>query len=141
LSFNRGLPCLVAAALISAGCSKGTNDPAPENRIRQLEQQVEQERLTSKDAVDSYVPKLHGRIDDLSAPAAAILRQLPGVADVEVLVAGRKPTRRIVHLRDWHLVTRDLHALDLRQPAGKPLSDARPADFLVLFKGLSRCLY
>jgi len=42
---------------------------------------------------------------------------------VEVLVAVRKPTRRIVHLRDWHLVPRELHAVDLRQAAGRAVSD------------------
>jgi hypothetical protein len=66
---------------------------------------------------------LQGRIDDLAAPAADILRQLPGVAEVEVLVTATKPTHRIIHLRDWHVVPRDLHAIDLRQAAGRPLSD------------------
>jgi hypothetical protein len=42
---------------------------------------------------------------------------------VEVLVAAPKPTRRIVHLRDWHVVPRELHAIDLRQAAGRALSD------------------
>jgi hypothetical protein len=35
------------------------------------------------------------------------------------LVRAEKPTHRIVHLRDWHFVPKDL----LRQDAGKPLSD------------------
>jgi hypothetical protein len=51
--------------------------------------------------VKAYVPKVNGRIDDLSTPAAEILRQLPGVAKVEVLVAAKKPTHRVIHLADW----------------------------------------
>jgi hypothetical protein len=68
---------LAVVTTLVVRCSKGTNEPAPENRIRQLEQQVEQEKLTTQEAADSYVPKLPGRIDDLAAPAADILRQLP----------------------------------------------------------------
>jgi hypothetical protein len=41
------------------------------------------------------------------------------VAEVEVLVRTEKPTRRIIHLRDWHYVPADL----LGQDAGRPLSD------------------
>jgi hypothetical protein len=111
---RRVLPLwLPGAFLVVVGCLKDKNEPAPEERIHQLEQQVEQEKRVSEEAVDSYVPKLQGRIDDL---AADILRQLPGVAV-------RKPTRRIVHLRDWHLVPRELHGVDLRHAAGKALSD------------------
>src|SRR5262245_14709141 len=38
------------------------------------------------DPVAGYVPKVSGLITDLSAPAAEILKQLPGVVSVEVLV-------------------------------------------------------
>jgi hypothetical protein len=102
--------------IASVGCSKGKTEPTAEERIRQLEECVEQERQNSGKAVEAYVLKVKGRIDDLAAPAADILRQLPGVAHVEFLVAAPKPTHLIIRLRDWH-------ALDLRQAAGKPLSD------------------
>jgi hypothetical protein len=52
-----------------------------------------------------------GRLDDLDADAAGLLRRLPGV----VAVTGDGPrglSHRIIHLRDWHLIPRDLHALD-----------------------------
>ena len=48
----------------------------------------------------------------------------PGVVEVEVLVAVDKPARRLIHLRDWHYVAPELHALDVRHAAGKPLDDA-----------------
>src|SRR5262249_41205661 len=54
---------------------------------------------------------------------SGILRQLPGVADVAVAVRADAPARRIVHLRDWHLVPRDQYAAELR--AARPgLSDS-----------------
>jgi hypothetical protein len=48
---------------------------------------------------------VEGGIEDL-------LRQLPGVVSVEVMVYADQPAHRIVHLRDWHFVPRDLFALD-----------------------------
>ncbi len=60
-------------------------------------------------------------------PAVDLLRQLPGVVDVEVLVAAPKANRRIIHLRDWHHVPRDRFALDV----GKPLTDADYAEHLL----------
>src|SRR5262245_66447880 len=55
---------------------------------------------------------------------AALLRQLPGVAHVELAVAVARPSQRIIHLRDWHYVPRDLSALDLRQAHGRELTEA-----------------
>src|SRR5262249_10273293 len=51
------------------------------------------------------------------------LRQLPGVADVEVLVPAPKPAHRLIHLRDWHDVSPDLFALAVRQQFQRPVSD------------------
>src|SRR5262249_51494762 len=48
---------------------------------------------------------------------------LPG-AGGEKWAAVDHALRRIVHVRDLHLVPRDLFALDARQAAGRPLSDA-----------------
>jgi hypothetical protein len=112
------LTCQLLLVLL-AGCSKSGREPAAEDRILRLERQVEPQRKASAQAVAGYAPKLAGRLDDLAVPAADLLRQLPGVADVEVLVRVAKPTHRIIHLRDWHYVPADL----LRQDAGKPLSN------------------
>lgn len=56
------------------------------------------------------------RIDDLNHSVEGLLRGLPGVADVEVHHAN-KPTHRIIHLRDWHYISRDLFAIDHREEA------------------------
>jgi hypothetical protein len=64
-------------------------------------------------------PKLAGRLDGLAVPVADLLRQLPGVADVTVLVRAERPTHRIVHPRDWPFVPKDL----FRQDADRPRSD------------------
>jgi hypothetical protein len=101
------------------GCAKAGHEPNGESRLQWLEQQIEPQRKASAQAVAAYTPKLAGRLDDLTVPAADLLRQLPGVAEVEVLVRAAKPAHRIIHLRDWHYVPADL----LRQDAGKPLSD------------------
>ena len=106
-----------------AGCSKSDQSP----KTAGLAERVEQERQASAEAVDAYVPKVTGRIDELASPAADILRQLPGVADVEVLVSAPKPTHRIIQLRDWHYVPPDLFTLDIRQQLGKSVSnEAKP---------------
>lgn len=55
-------------------------------------------------------------IDDLSHSVEGLLRGLPGVADVEVYRVN-KPTHRIIHLRDWHYISRDLFAIDHREDA------------------------
>jgi hypothetical protein len=45
------------------------------------------------------------------------------VAKVEVLVATERPSHRIVHIRDWHYVPRELYAADLRSSSKTDLSD------------------
>ena len=72
-------------------------------------------------AVAVYSPKTQGRIDDLTAPAVDILRGLPGVVRVEVAQVAN-PTRRIIHLRDWHYVPKDLFTLDLNDLHGRTLT-------------------
>src|SRR5580765_1279729 len=61
-------------------------------------------------------------IFDLSADAAELLRGLPGVSHVDA-VAVEKPTKRIIHLLDYHYVPRDLYALDFKAATGKELTD------------------
>jgi hypothetical protein len=75
-----------------------------QQRNKALRQEVEQARA-APDPADASAPQTAGSIADLSTDAAALLRQLPGVVDVEVLVTCPKPTHRIIHLRDWHCRT------------------------------------
>jgi hypothetical protein len=91
-----------------------------QQRVEALRQEVEQVR-TAADPADTYIPKAAGSIDDLVTDAAAILRQLPGVTNVEVIVTCANPTHRIIHLRDWHWVERETVAADLAQELGPPL--------------------
>jgi hypothetical protein len=126
---------LAALAGAAAGCSRGEESRPAEGRLSRLQAEVERQREASAKAAADYAPKVKGPLDDLTAPAADLLRQLPGVVEVEALVSPAKPTRRIIHLRDWHFVPEDLFALDLRNSAGKPLSDeeakARYREFLL----------
>jgi hypothetical protein len=115
---------LAALACAAAGCSSGGEGQPTEGRLSRLQVQVERQREASAKAAADYAPKVRGRLDDLTPPVADLLRQVPGVVEVEALVSPAKPTRRIVHLRDWHFVPEDLFALDLGRSAGKPLSDA-----------------
>ena len=67
---------------------------------------------------------LPGRsLSDLKAPAVAILQNLPGVEAVEVLVAAERPAHRIVQIADWHFVSRDAFAADIRDQADEAISD------------------
>jgi hypothetical protein len=45
------------------------------------------------------------------------------MADVDVLVRTPKPSHRIIHLRDWHTVSYDLFAADVREQVGRPISE------------------
>ncbi len=94
-----------------------------ENRIPALTKLVADQEQKSAQAVAKYKPKCETKIDDLDAPAGDMLRQLPGVVDVQVGVSADKPTHRIVHLRDWHFVPKDLYAIDLKAAHGRQLSD------------------
>ena len=38
--------------------------------------------------------------------------------------SGENPAMRIIHIRDWHVVTNNEYAKDLRDTAENPLSDA-----------------
>ena len=51
------------------------------------------------------------RLDDLDQSVEGLLRGLPGVADVEVHQA-YNPSHRIIHLRDWHFISKELFAID-----------------------------
>lgn len=96
----------ILCALTLAGC----NGPAPDPHS------------TQAGDIPSGVDKAHGAID------ATALRGLPGAAGVEVLVSAPRPANRIIHILDWHFVPRDLYAPDLRQAAGRQLSDREVDD-------------
>jgi hypothetical protein len=102
-----------------AGCPQAKPGPTTEDRIRALEEQVERERQAAVEAAAAYLPTVAWRTGDPAVPAD-LLRQLPGVANVEVLVFDprTKPGRLLVHVRDWHYVPRQSFALDVGQ-AGK----------------------
>ena len=115
----------VALALFLKGNSRTTMPPpaAIENRIPKLMQRLAEREKEIEQAVASYAPKSKARIDDLAAPADDILRGLPGVVQVEFLVKADKPTRRAIHLRDWHYVAKDLYAIDMKQVHGRELTE------------------
>jgi hypothetical protein len=91
-----------------------------QQRVEALRREVEQARAAPAPA-DAYTPQTPGSIADLATDAAALLRQLPGVENVEVLVACPKPTHRIIHLRDWHWVDRDTLATEWAHDLGRSL--------------------
>lgn len=103
--------------------------PAPsipastEDRRPKLKELVARQQKESAQAVAAYLPKIKTRINDLDSQVADLLRQLPGVVEVEVAVAAEKPTCRIIHLRDWHHVPKDLYAIDMNQAHGRELTD------------------
>jgi hypothetical protein len=89
-------------------------------RVEALRQEGEQVRA-APDPADTYTPKAAGSIADLATDTAALLRQLPGVENVEVLVTCPKPTHRIIHLRDWHWVDRDTLGAEWAHDRGRSL--------------------
>jgi hypothetical protein len=96
--------------------------PRAEDRTPRLQKLVAEQEEESAQAVAKYQPEVEARIDDLGTPAEGVLRQLPGVVQVEVGVSADHPTLRIVHLRDWHFVPKDLYAIDLKNAKGRELS-------------------
>lgn len=129
---RRVLPFLVIviAAVALAFWLKGrsgspTSSPAPvttEDRIPKLKKQIAEQEEESAQAVAKYAPAIKTRIDDLDSPVVDLLRGLPGIVQVEVGVAVKKPTSRIIHLRDWHYVPKDLYALDMKEVHGRELT-------------------
>jgi hypothetical protein len=78
--------------------------------VKQRVQLLESELADADRSVDpskEYQPHVTGDITNLDAPALEILRQPPGVDRVERLVTCPRPTHRLIHIRDWHLVARD----------------------------------
>src|SRR5262245_14755323 len=90
---------LLLAAL--AGCSRNASPAVTEEHL-------ETQRKLTAEAVDRYAPQTAWQPDDLGTSLPDLLRQLPGVAEVETLVSPRQVTGRIIHLRDYHHVPREL---------------------------------
>jgi hypothetical protein len=106
---------LVASVWYWSGCRRSeTALSSLRLRIGDLRGRIEKERTASAEAVEKYRHQDNSKVDDLGRPVEDILRQLPGVVSVEVVPAEGKPARRLIHLRDFHYVPRDLFALELR---------------------------
>lgn len=75
---------------------------------------IEQARENANRAVAGYVPAVPGRIDDLTVRAVQLLQKLPGVIGIEVPSLTGPRTARIIHLKDWHFVSKEMFATDLR---------------------------
>lgn len=127
-AFHCGVSLFLGVLLPSVlGCSRVAGEPEIEQRIKVLEEEVLRAREASPEAVKGYSPQIEGSIQDLGTQASTILRQLPGVSDVEVVPASSPPTHRVIHLRDWHYVPRDLFDLDTPQPNSRASKRERNA--------------
>lgn len=126
----------VMTALVLVGCAAAlavwwaTSGRSPEPpieeiglRIPELRRLVDEEQKRAVTVVGDYMRTTPGRIDDLSCSAEDILRQLPGVVEVEVQRLSKSPTHRLIHLRDWHFVPKELFALDMKAAYQRPLSE------------------
>ena len=120
--------CGIAFAVwMKANSSNTTLLHAPstiEERIQRLQRQIAEQELESAHAVANYIPTIKTQIDDLESPVVELLQNLPGVVHVEVLVKSDKPTHRIIHLRDWHFVSKDAYAIDMNDTHGRKLPQA-----------------
>jgi hypothetical protein len=120
--------CIGAAAVAAVYWLRPGSVPTPPDEIGtavpELKRQVEQEEGRAKKVVADYNPAAPGRIDDLATPVAELLRQLPGVVEVEASAPAKKHTHRLVHLRDWHFVPNDLHATGMKSVYRRPLTDS-----------------
>jgi hypothetical protein len=94
-----------------------TEEPVPKIKDRSDDQDAELSHV-----VACYRPTTQARIDDSGTAVVDLLRGLPGVVRVEVGVRTDQPTCRIVHLRDWHFVPKDLYALDMKTATGRELT-------------------
>ena len=117
-----GLVVLLAGAVfLYVNNQKTAQRPAAktEDRRPQLKQLVAEQEIDSAKAEANYFPANKTRIDDLDAQVVDLLRQLPGVVHVDVAVAAAKPMCRIVHLRDYHFVPKELYTIDVKQAHGR----------------------
>jgi len=93
-----------------------------ESRIPELTAQLERVTVEIDAALTSYAPKTPSRIDDLSISANDLLKQLPGVVNVQWERALNRPAHRIIHLRDWHFVPKDIYGIAMEKTYGRKLA-------------------
>jgi hypothetical protein len=121
---------LVATAVVLYVNRQNTTAPqanqvpvkTPDRRPILKQQLAEQERASALDLAE-YHPTNKTQLADLGSPVVDLLRQLPGVIEVEISVASEKPQCRIVHLRDWHSVPKEHYAIDMKSSQGRELTD------------------
>lgn len=109
------------------GCGRSTTpstvSTSSEDRISVLKRRIAEQEVESAQSVADYAPTNKSRIDDLGSPVVEMLQRLPGVDQVEVGVRAEQPTHRIVHLRDWHFISRDLFAVEMNAVHNRVVSD------------------
>ena len=135
------IPMMAVGVAIFAIWWKGNSDNPPmvsiptttEDLISKLQRQIAEQDIESAQAVANYVPTTKNQIDDVESPVVELLQNLPGVAQVEVLVKSEKPTHRIIHLRDWHFVPKVDYAIDVNDAHGRKLPEA---EFDLLYQKL-----
>jgi hypothetical protein len=100
----------LTVTLLAAGCGRDPSPPSPPAP-----------KPPQRDgAVKPDIPKGKGQPDGPSPLTAEVLRQLPGVARVEVLVSAANPKHRIIHIGDWPYVPKDRYAPELRKAGLTP---------------------
>jgi hypothetical protein len=85
------------AALAGAIAASTTPPPAAEEDKSPREREI----------IEAYKPSVEGNIDDLTVNARNMLLAIPSVVSVERFPAREGLTRRIVHLLDWHWISRE----------------------------------
>jgi hypothetical protein len=98
-------------------------------RVAALKARVDAEHAAADAAVARYSPAQPARLDDLSAPAADVLRGLPFVERVDVALRARRPRCRVIQIRDYHFVPLELFRLEVLAPQKRTIS-AEEADLL-----------
>jgi hypothetical protein len=70
-------------------------------RVATLKARVEEERAEADTLVAQYFSAAAPRLDNLSTPAADLLRGLPFVERVDVALRARRPACRVIQIRDY----------------------------------------
>jgi hypothetical protein len=116
--------CLAGAVAYTTLCSRGEGSHIDTGGPAELRDRLPETRAQAEKGVTDYSPTEPAPIADVASPAAELLRRLPGVTKVEVLVRADRPKRRIIHVRDWHAVPRDLYGADLKAQGAREWTEA-----------------
>ena len=132
-----GLAALMVSMLVSLAWQPSPKWPDPsvptphdawatQARIDQIRQRLQHDRARADEAVAHYRPANSTTISDVSTPAAEVLRGLPFVQRVEVSPSTGPVSKRIVHLLDARLRSRELFFLDVHvgRPGGPTVAEA-----------------